>query len=436
MSSLLHNAYGVNDEGINGNGTNGDGINGNGSNGHGINGNGIDGHGMSGTSRSSSASRSGRGEIRGERRGDHEWLGSMVRATVRRQVRQNMIDVEGPAGPSNTPLGQSAAEDEAPQSSASSPARPSDARRVPTRELVSEMREDLLLIEARNDRNNGIVLASLRRLEQAVFHIARKQDSMAMMQMRSLTARVRAGASSGPQPQTFDVNEDEDLDKARQDSAATATSEDVPNTQTPNSRGVPVVPRRQGATFIIGPDHSDVTDVDTPEVTAVYIPERSISRRPLDQRQPDGEPREDSPTLAAPSASYAEPSSTSARAPEASSSRTAPSIVVEPAPSTSHITTPRSWKGKGRVNEPGPWGTSNSASTSTSTSDDDGRHLVHEQPSPGTQAPSHPPATPGYVDPETGIDTGMSEEEYRAYLAEIDSGDSEEEDARLGSLFD
>ncbi|KAF2213711.1 hypothetical protein CERZMDRAFT_96535 [Cercospora zeae-maydis SCOH1-5] len=441
MSYLLPDANGVN--GV-------DGVNGDG-----INGNGINVNGANGASRSSSTSSSGRGEIRRLRRADNGWLGVMVRAIVQREIRENRIDMEGLPAPSNTPLEQSASEDEASQSSATSPApaaRDSNDRPGRTSRQVSALREQLWDMDARNSRHQCAVLTALHQIRRAVRHIELKQDSMdIIMQTPSVSARGRAGASSRPQPQTVDVNEDENVDKARQDSAATDTN--VPNIQAVTRRvirpvlGVPVVPRRQGATFIIGPDHSDETEIDTPEVRAIYIPERSVSRRPLDQQQSEGEPREDSPTLPAPSATYEDPtpSSAPARAPEASSSRTVPSIVVEPSPSISAITTPRSWKGKGRANEAGPSGTSNSTSTNTSTSDDDDRHLVHERHSPGTQAPSHPPATPGYVDPETGIDTGMSEEEYRAYLAQNESGDSEEEeeeddddddDGLFGCLFD
>ncbi|CAK1366772.1 unnamed protein product [Cercospora beticola] len=204
---------------------------------------------------------------------------------------------------------------------------------------------------------------------------------------------------------------------------------DVANTQVPaqpvdsgSDSGVPVIPRRRTATFIIGPDHSqETTEADTPEVQAVLLPDGMVPvpSHALDQQQPEGEAREDSDTFPAPSASYADLSSSAAQAPEASSSDTETSHVVEPSPSTSTITSPRP-KGKERVNEPGPSGTSNR------TGDDDDRHLVHEQPTPRAQAASHPPAQPGYVDPTTGIDSGVSEEAYRRHLADQESSEDNE----------
>ena len=217
---------------------------------------------------------------------------------------------------------------------------------------------------------------------------------------------------------------------------------DVPNTRRPaqpvdssSDSGVPVIPRRRTATFIVGPDHSqETTEADTPEVQAVLLPDGivPVPNQPLDQQQPEGEPRDDSDTLPAPSASCARLSSAAAQDPETSSPDTESSHVVEPSPSTSTITSPRP-KGKERVNEPGPSGTSNS------TSDDDGRHLVHEQATPGAQAASHPPAQPGYFDPTTGIDSGVSEEVYREYLVQKESSEDNEgteDEGIIGSLFD
>ncbi|CAK1366771.1 unnamed protein product [Cercospora beticola] len=389
-------------------------------NGDGVNGNGINGNGASG---SSSASPSGF-----RRYSDPEELAQAVGGTVQQHMRENRMDIEGVPGPSNTPLEISAAEDDVQESSASSPAlaplRRSVQRALSHSEL-GRLQNDIKQIRDRQAQDIGTVLSILRRIDNTVRRIEQKQGRMGAMLAPSLNARVRAGASSGPQPQAVVVDEDENVDKARQDSAAT----DVANTQVPaqpvdsgSDSGVPVIPRRRTATFIIGPDHSqETTEADTPEVQAVLLPDGMVPvpSHALDQQQPEGEAREDSDTFPAPSASYADLSSSAAQAPEASSSDTETSHVVEPSPSTSTITSPRP-KGKERVNEPGPSGTSNR------TGDDDDRHLVHEQPTPRAQAASHPPAQPGYVDPTTGIDSGVSEEAYRRHLADQESSEDNE----------
>ncbi|PPJ49960.1 hypothetical protein CBER1_04708 [Cercospora berteroae] len=408
-------------------------------NGDGVNSKGINGNGASG---SSSASPSGF-----RRYSDPEELAQAVSGTVQQHMRENRIDIEGVLGPSNTPLDQSAGENDVQESSASSPSleplRRSVQRALSHSEL-GRLQNDIKQIRDRHAQDHGAILSILRRIDNAVRRIEQKQGRMGAMLAPSLNARVRAGASSGPQPQVVDVNEDETGDKARQDSAAT----NVPNTQVPaqpvdssSDSGVPVIPRRRTATFIVGPDHSqETTEADTPEVQAVLLPDGMVPvpNQPLDQQQSEGEPRDDSDTLSGLSASYADLSSSAAQAPEASPSDAESSHVVEPSPSTSTITSPRP-KGKGRITEPGPSGTSNR------TSDDDDRHLVHEQPTPRAQAASHPPAQPGYVDPTTGIDSGVSEEAYREYLATKESSEDNEvigddngseSDEAIGTFFD